>query len=219
MRAKQEKTLDLCRQIVSDKNHISILEMSLTIQNSLDCSNIKSVFKNENATIAYSIMKILVVRFLDSFGFSTKHNETQIETITVDSLENFSYESIEDAVIFFKMARQGKFGTTNRGIDSNLIFGDYLPKYLDIKSIKREELHNREKQGAVNSVLTLDDVKKAYKIKSPQQQHDAIKKRINEITIGFSRQDLEDLIKLWQNDVVKKPFINHLKSKRLTIKK
>ena len=57
---------------------------------------IKSVFKGDAGQIGFSVVNVLVTRFIDSFGFSTKLNPTQIETLTVDILENFQYETLED---------------------------------------------------------------------------------------------------------------------------
>lgn len=134
-------------------------------------SSLRSTFKGDNAQIAFSVVKILVERFIDSFGFSTKMSGTQIETLTVDTLEKFSFETLHDIILFFKMARNGQFGSTNRGVDSNLIYGDWYPKYLEQKSIEREKILQKEKDIHNKSVLSIEDVKKAYnsRLNSPQK--------------------------------------------------
>ncbi len=218
MKAKQEETLDLAKSILNNGKQLSILEMSLSVKNIFDSSNIKSVFKGENAPIAYAVMNLLVKRFLESFGFSTKLNEPQIETITVDALEHFSYESIEDAIIFFKMARQGKFGTTNRGVDSNLIFGTWMPMYLNQKSDLREQKYEKEKNDQFSKNLSAIDVLNHYEKLKGNTMRNRVINFVDNITLNFDRQMLEDLIYDWEKDPIRKPYLDILTRKRLTIR-
>ena len=180
--------------------------------------NIRSVFKSENTSICFGVIKILVQRFVDGFGFSTKMTETQIETLSVDTFEHFAYESLHDIILFFKMARSGKFGATNRGVDSNLIYGDWFPKYLELKAIERENAYQKEKVNNINVNLSIEDIRKAYTKINPQLQHDKYLKRIDEITDGINREKLEDLISEWNKDDIKKHYVDLLKRKRLIIK-
>jgi len=140
-----QKTLDFSKEIINGNVNVSVVEMGLTINKCLEKPNIRIVFKDEFAQVGFSVVKVLVIRFMESFGFSTKMNDSQIDTLTVDTLEKFSYESLEDIVLFFKMARNGSFGTTNRGVDSNLIYGEWFPKYLEKKSELREQSYLKQK--------------------------------------------------------------------------
>lgn len=216
-----EKTVILASNILSGKTNVSVVEMNLQINDTLNTLNLKSVFKGEEkATIAFGVVKVLVGRFMESFGFATKMTDVQLETLTVDTLENFKNDSLEDIILFFKMARTGKFGATMRGVDSNLIYGDWFLKYLDLKSEAREIKYQKEKAELNNDSLSIDDVKRAYDkmINTPQKKHDKLMIRINEITEGFTRQNLEDLISNWQKDESKNDFIYALKLKRRDIK-
>lgn len=220
-KAKLEETLDLSRNIISGKAGLVHLEMVLSVQNTFDKPNTRSVFKNETGAVGFSVVKVLVTRFIDSFAFSNKLNETQIELLTVDTLENFAYESLEDIIIFFKMARSGKFGNTKRGVDSNLIFGEWYPQYLSQKAEARENNYNKSK--AVNSRLqaTDEDVKATYsKIQKNVEKRNMETKVIQfveKITKDIDRQMLEDLITDWSKDEVRKPWVYLLKEKRKTI--
>lgn len=217
--AKQQKTLDLCNGILNDNKQLSVLEMSLSIKNVFDSSNIKSIFKGDNAMVAYGVMNVLVKRFLESFGFSTKLNDPQIEIITIDALEHFSYESMEDAIVFFKMARQGKFGTTNRGVDSNLIFGTWLPIYLEQKSEMRERIYASEKNSiSIENNAVEDFYKKHREKKLREAQEIKVKDKINDMVKTMNRVMLEDLIADWSKKPEMKPYLDYLKQKRLTIK-
>lgn len=192
----------------------------MSLKNTFESSTIRSVFKGENGQIGYSVVNILVKRFMDSFGFSTKMSDTQIEVLTVDTLEKFSFETLEDIILFFKMARTGQFGSTNRGVDSNLIFGEWYPMYLELKADQREKIYQKEKIEMIKEPLSIEGVHKAYdKIKNSGNKYwNKVKYRIDELTEGFTRQQLEDLILEWENDETKTKFMDLLRRKRLDIK-
>lgn len=194
--------------------------MGLSISKTFENSSIRSVFKGENGQIGYSVVNVLVKRFIDSFGFATKMNESQIETLTVDTLEKFSYETLQDIILFFKMARTGQFGSTGRGVDSNLIYGDWYPKYLELKSIEREKIIQKEQEKFKSNQLSIEDVKKHYEKMENKNVFfvDKVIVYVERITEGINREQLEKLIEEWMNDPQKKPYVYHLNKKRLTIK-
>ena len=192
--------------------------MNLTINQTFSKPNIRSVFKDENGSIGYSVVKVLVNRFIDSFGFSTKLNETQIETMTVDTLENFAYESLEDIILFFKMARTGKLGSTKRGVDSNLIYGEWYPAYLELKADLREQNYIKEKNDLSKNLVTMEDVKKTYEKNNNNKFTQKVIAFVDKITENIDRQMLEDLIIDWEKDTERKPYLYILKRKRQTIK-
>lgn len=144
---KQQETLDLAKAIITKNINLGFYELQLSIDKTIDKPIIKSTFKNENSQIGFTIVSLLVNRFIDSFGFSTKLNESQIELLTVDTLEKFSYDSLEDIVLFFKLARSGTFGTTKRGVDSNLIFGEWFPMYGNESGGKGARIHQKQKDN------------------------------------------------------------------------
>jgi hypothetical protein len=216
---KQLETLDLAKNIVAGTVNVGAYEIGLSIDKNLEKPVIRFLFKNENGHIGFSVVKILVNRFIESFGFSTKLSETQLEILTYDTLEKFSYDSFEDIVLFFKMARSGTFGTTKRGVDSNLIFGEWFPMYMEIKAEARERQQLKQKKQTEESLLSIEEVKKSYeKIKPNNTFRDRVIVYIDKITQGMTRLELEDLIQAWSEDDQKKPYLNELKIKRLTIK-
>lgn len=194
--------------------------MGLSISKTFENSSIRSVFKGENGQIGYSVVNVLVKRFIDSFGFATKMNESQIETLTVDTLEKFSYETLQDIILFFKMARTGQFGSTGRGVDSNLIYGDWYPKYLELKSIEREKIIQKEQEQFKANQVSIEYVKKHYEKLENKNVFfvDKVIAYVEKITEGINREQLEKLIEEWMNDPKKKPYVYHLNKKRLTIK-
>lgn len=216
-----EKTVSLAVSILNGKSNLSVVEMNIQLSDTLKSYNLKSVFKGEEkATIAFGVVKVLVGRFMDSFGFSTKMNESQLDTLTVDTLESFKYETFEDIILFFKMARTGQFGSTSRGVDANLIYGDWFPKYLEMKATERERKYEKEKESYRDHKLTTEDVKRAYaKLKFKEETFiDKVIAYVEIITDGINREQLEVLIEEWMNDPDKKPYVYHLNKKRNTIK-
>lgn len=216
---KQLSTLDLAKNIVAGSVSVSVLEIGLTVDKNLDKPVIRGLFKNENGQIGFAVVKVLVNRFIDSFGFSTKLSESQLEVLTVDTLEKFSYDSLEDIILFFKLARSGTFGTTKRGVDSNLIFGEWFPIYMEMKAEAREREYIKNKKTITESTLSIEDVKNSYeKIKPNNSFRDRVLIYIDKITQGITRIELEDLIQAWSEDEQKKPYLRELKAKRQTIK-
>jgi len=219
LQAKLAKTLDLSKAIISGSAQLPMIEMSLNIKNTLELPLIRSVFKNENGPIGYAVVNVLVNRFLGSFGFSTKPSENIIEAITVDTLENFSYETLEDIILFFKMCRQGAFGTTTKGLDSNFIYGEWFPKYMEKKAEIREAEYVKIKNDNNSSVNNFEEY---YKNRQEIKNKEAAKKQtefeIDEMVKRMDRQMLEDTIVDWEKKPEMQPFLDYLRRKRLEVK-
>ena len=211
-------TISLSRAIVAGTAELAPLEMTLTIQDTFDQPIVRKVFSGEGAGIGFSVVKVLVTRFIDSFGFSTKLSETQLEILTIDTIENFKYETLQDIILFFKMARSGKFGSTKRGVDSNLIFGEWFPMYMELKSDTREQIYQKEKSEMNKSLVSIEDVMKNHKKLTEIPFVQKVKNYADKITEGINREQLEVLIKEWEEDPLKKPFTQILKVKRREIK-
>lgn len=193
--------------------------MELTITNNLKKPLVQTIFKAERGQFAFTVVRVLVQRFIDSFAFTQKLNATQIDSLTVDTLEHFKCEALEDIMLFFKMARTGKFGTTKRGVDGNLLFGEWFPMYLELKAIEREAMVERKKQEYNADDLAKKRVAYTYQQILQKQQHQNAKAYINRLTENFDRQMLEDTIISWQRDADMKHYLPLLKLKRRSILK
>jgi len=221
-KVKQEKTLGLSKRIIEEQEDLSLLEMGLSINNTFSRPTMRSVFKDELASISYGVVKILCTRFINSFAFSSKLTPEQIGMLTVDTLESFAYESLEDVIIFFKMARSGKFGNTKRSVDSNLIYGEWCPMYLKKKSQIREDNYNEKKNSDKTENITVAQVKSSYQ---KYQHHKIIRERkidaqifVDKISKEFDKQMLEDTILEWSKDPKKDYYNKLVKKKRQYIK-
>ena len=180
---------------------------------------IRNVFKGDVlGTLAFSTVNVLVNRLLDAFAFTQKLNLTQIDMLTVTTLEKFGYESLEDVILFFKMARTGEFGATRKSLDANLLFGDWLVQYFDLKAQEREVFRNRQKgEYMKNAEGVYASIKKRQaKEEFEKKAQDKID-YINKITTNFDRQMLEDLITDWSKKPLFKNMLKLLKQKRREI--
>ena len=194
----------------------------MTIKDTLTKPLIKDVFKGELGAVSFAVVEYLCTRFIESFAFSTKLGPEQIQMLTVDTLEAFGYESLEDIILFLKMARSGKFGNTKRSVDSNLVYGEWFPMYMDLKARKREEIQQEKKSKEKEDLVSMEVIKKRYaKNENDRLMADRRNKAklfVDKVSKDFDKQMLEDTIREWSKDKNKDYYTALLKKKRLIIK-
>jgi len=199
-----------------------MVEMKMTIKDTLTKPLIKDVFKGELGAVSFAVVEYLCTRFIESFAFSTKLGPEQIQMLTVDTLEAFGYESLEDIILFLKMARSGKFGNTKRSVDSNLVYGEWFPMYMDLKARKREEIQQEKKSKEKEDLVSMEVIKKRYaKNENDRLMADRRNKAklfVDKVSKDFDKQMLEDTIREWSKDKNKDYYTALLKKKRLIIK-
>ncbi|KQT17405.1 hypothetical protein ASG31_08315 [Chryseobacterium sp. Leaf404] len=105
------------------------MERSLTIAKCVSAPLLINQKAGENELIK-SIF-LIIRRFNDLVNVSRKLNEDQMIALAADFYERFSGESLEDVMLFFKMARNGDFGDIYR-LDSIVILA-WVPQYLEKK--------------------------------------------------------------------------------------
>lgn len=217
-KAKRQKVLNLSKAIIAGKQELVQLETSITVADTLQAMPMREAFKN-NDKIAFAVTKVLVTRFINAFAFANKLNDAQIEVLTIDILEKFTYESLQDLVLFLKQARTGAFGVPKRGIDGSTILSEWLPKYLEQKAIAREEAYQKKKQAQNQERLQGElFVKKYQKQLADKKRKEALQSYINKLTANFDRQMLEDTITTFSKDPKLKEELKLLKLKRKEIK-
>lgn len=212
-----ESILSFSKKIAENPVVLIQCERELTIAGNLKKPIIKKVFKNE-PQLAFVTAKVIVNRFLNSFAFVSKLTDEQIDIMTVDALDNFSYETLGDLILFLKMVRQGKFGSAKRGVDGNLLFGEYFPKYMEIKSIERERNRNNEINAKYTNPFVTKQLQVTYARDSKRRNRKEFQKEIDATVKNFDRQMLEDMIFDWEKDPKRRPYVNELKKKRKEIK-
>lgn len=218
-RATPQETLSLSNAIANGQVSVIELERDASLQSAIQSPIIRTAFKGNDA-VAYGLVSVLCKRFLDSFTFTTKLKNEQVESFTVDTLEAFEYETLDDVVLFFKMARTGKFGTAKKGIDSNLVYGEWLPLYLEQKAEAREQItHQERNQHKRHNEQVQSFYAKQREKQQKEEKHKRVLAYIDEITANMDRQILEDTILSWSKNPKSKPYMHLLKKKRRIIKK
>lgn len=161
----------------------------------------------------------LTSRLADNFNVGKKFSIEQASVMAMDLYELLGYETLEDIVLMFKYARQGRIGDgKDFKLDSQTVFHKWVPEYLEMKAELRERNHLKEKNELFKKSVTIEDVKLTYDEYAKKNMLERVKKYVDSITEGINRDDLEKLITIWSNDEQKKPYLNILKLKRTIIK-
>jgi hypothetical protein len=222
LRLLKPSTSELVTIIDSDDPvRLGVYEAELTIEKALNGTGLRILGKTIGVSNLTTIIVFLINRLSSNFNVGRKFTPEQAVVMAIDLIDVFGFETLEDVMLLFKMARTGRIGDgRDFKLDSQTVFHKWIPEYLELKVDLREKLHNREKQLIKETDLTIEDVKKAYeKAKStPQKREDALNAQIDELTEGFNREQLEALIVKWEADLSKKKIIRYLYKKRLTIK-
>lgn len=104
--------------------------------------------KEAHEVLVQSIF-IIIKRFNDMVNVGRKMNEDQMIAMSFDLLEKFGSESLEDIMLFFKMARNGDFGDFFR-LDSVVVLS-WIPKYFDLKTEARELAIENERNARIRA--------------------------------------------------------------------
>jgi len=101
---------------------------------------------------------LIILRFNRLLNVSKPMDDEQMTVLALDLVEAFKYDTLEDIILLFKMARNLKFGNIYR-IDPPTIIS-WIPIYMEQKAVEREHLH---KQMLAKPLLQMpEDVKKSF---------------------------------------------------------
>lgn len=187
----------------NNESDLIFFEGELSVSSAMNGTTLNKISKIIDKKNVIKIIAYLTTRLSENFNVGKKFTTEQATIMAFDLFEIFGFETIEDIVLMFKMARQGKIGDgKDFKLDSQTVFHKWIPEYLELKAEQREKEHqdNKKKINQSENQLTLQDVRNAYKKANPQKQHDLLIEKINSITKYFDRQMLEDLIITWTKD-------------------
>ncbi len=167
----------------------------------LSLNKLSNEIERKNVVKAISF---LVLRLSENFNVGKKFTSEQASLMAMDLFEIFSYESLEDVVLMFKYARQGRIGDgKDFKLDSQTVFHKWVPEYLELKAIEREQQHTRQKgekngmanfkwkEGEAEKIKTSDTpqtireglgtrMKKKYNAQAPVQKREVYLKLLKE---------------------------------------
>lgn len=204
--------------VTKNESELLILESDLTIGKALDGTTLNKLSKAIDKKNVIKAITVLTTRLADNFNVGKKFSTEQASIMAFDLFEVFGWETIEDVVLMFKMARQGKIGDgKDFKLDSQTVFHKWIPQYLELKAEVRESKHLKEKADFKKDRFASDKVSETYKKIELKNFIRQVENFVDLTTKDFDRQMLEDLITDWEKDEVRKPYVYILKNKRKTI--
>lgn len=196
-----------------------MFESDLTIEKAMNGTSLIKLSKSIEKINVITAITYLTVRLAENFNVGKKFTTDQSAVMAMDLFEVFGYETLEDVVLMFKYARQGKIGDgKDFKLDSQTVFHKWIPDYLNLKAEFRENEHTKAKKkiDTLESSTSFYDLRKLQKEK--KDKLDKVIRYIDKITTGIDRSSLEKLIKEWNSDPIKKEYVSLLKTKRLSVK-
>lgn len=199
-----------------------ILEKNLNLQKAIDGTKIQKLEKLLGEVNIAKVITYLLMRFSDSFNVGKNLTSSQAPMIAVDIMEKYPYETIEDVVLMLKQVRQGSIGDgKDFKLDGQNVLAKWFPEYLDKKYSEVERInktaHQTSEPKTEKSAVEIFYEKRRLQ-KANEEKQRLAKLNIDEMVKTMDRQMLEDTIQDWQKKEEMKPYLDYLKSKRISIK-
>lgn len=196
---------------------------SLTIEKALKGTTLCEIERKSPKEI-YSIVYFLLSEANESFSMNNKMNDKQIQDTSLELINLFKHDTIEDIIMMLKMAVNGKIGGSKLyRFDANVLFNLFVPEYMELKAVAREDINERKRfeQGS-DSTLTIQDVERSYHKErfnnfTQPKKLNKYEIRVKELTKDFNSEDLEALILEWENNEFKQ-YARYLRAIRTEIK-
>lgn len=148
--------------VSEDKFELLQVERGLSVEKCISAPLLVNQKQNEKELIK-SIF-LIVKRFNDLVNVGKKMNEDQMIDLSADLFDRFGSESLEDVMLFFKMARSGEFGDLYR-LDTIVILS-WIPKYMDKRitafhddRVNQENIKKRQENECIASHVPDDKAK------------------------------------------------------------
>lgn len=161
---------------------LAFIESEMTFLNTYNGTLISKLSK-ENKGVTMKVIMYLLERLNDQFNMNLKLNRVQLVTISFDLLNKLKNETLEDVVLLFRMARLGELGGKLHRLDSHVIFNEWIPIYMEMKSIKREDLIREKRE------------KNKIDLNSKESWSKESKEKINSLINSFTKKDETKKIK------------------------
>jgi len=133
-----------------NETELSSAEFGLTVSKCINGIKLKDAVKQFGTASVMGSLSFVILRGSQSFNIKGNITENQSITLALDLMEIYNTDTVEDILMMFKMARQGKLGGKIWRIDSQVILSEWFPEYLELKSAELEKV-NRLKDTTVES--------------------------------------------------------------------
>ena len=216
-----------------DVLNIATAERRLTLDIAIKGKNMQSILKTHGDELPLKALSGIILLTTEFFsGSGTQMTAAQSFQTASLLLDSYPAETIEDVLLCFKNAKQGRYGKIYNRIDGQIIF-EWFKQYLDEKYSYIEMKHHNEKheKNDQNNV-TLDLLSSfiepiiAYAKQSSEQQPAAVskideKQEIEALTNHINKiptQQLKTLLNDYETKS-KRNFWSHYDSQRNLITK
>lgn len=127
-------------------NELLVYEDALTITDSINGTALTKVERALTKPNLTKIISYLVLRTASNFNVGKNITPEQAGMIAYDMVDKYKWETLEDIVLMFKYARQGKIGDgKNYNLDQQTILHSWMPQFLELKAEQREIKHTTSK--------------------------------------------------------------------------
>lgn len=158
-----------------DSKSLANFESKLTLPMAMNHGTLlRNLERTQDRELLLKCLSYIIIRSMDFFNVGQKINDDQSVMLAMDLMEVFGYENLEDVVLMFKYARQGKLGGKIFRIDGHVVINEWVPAYLELKAIEREKQWNHTK-SEMNNVLK-------------SEWNDDSLKKLNALGIGSNAQ-------------------------------
>lgn len=120
-------------------------EQEVQLSQTIDCVKIITLIQQLGRKRVIEIIRSALLNAAKVFKYSENLQIYPATILATDLLEKMKYDSLEDVLIMFRMARRGELGNSKGRLDADVIFGTFLPKYNELKALQWEEKARLEK--------------------------------------------------------------------------
>ena len=192
----------------NDKIGFAFEEKNLTIEKAITGSLLKNLQKEISEVGLMTIISTLVLKTANFFNVGKNITEDQAINTAVLILEKYPYETLEDFVMVFKMAKKGELGKVYDRIDPQVIFewcNQYFEKKAEIREIEHQKFKQKEAKQIENQKAR-ERMRELYKTYSgptddQSKKEDQISKQYAKMKLDYLlNQNKEELLKKQKND-------------------
>jgi hypothetical protein len=152
---EQSRQLVKCLE-ANDLSRIAMAERVLDIPMVLNKgTSISKLSKAVGDKSMIQSITAIIIRAMDSFNVGQKITDSQATILALDLLELMEHECVEDILLMFKYARQGRIGGKIFRIDNQVVLLEWFPAYLELKALERESNHVKLKSQQ-NNIIQMD---------------------------------------------------------------
>ena len=175
------------------------IESSLSVGAAMESVHIRNLDRYIGKPNIVKAITYLTLRFAENFNMRGNFDAVQAAILANDLFDVFGYETLEDVVMMYKLARQGRIGDgKDFKLDGQTVMHKWVPTYLELKAIERENRHQTRKDEA-KKPMPPSILKEAGKEKVTHPSNNRKGRHYNAMTIILRQKTVEELKQYLKN--------------------